>query len=206
MMVKTKQDLTGMKFGKLTVIKQGDDFIDCGRPIAGWIVSCECNPDRLFNVRQKDLKRGHTTSCGCINSERIVKQNILRKGEKRQYTKRNNTILSKENKYDLSGEFGIGYTNNGEEFWFDLEDYDLIKEYHWYIDTNGYVVANNIEGKPERMHRLVMGVTDKKSKVDHIYHTKTDNRKSQLRICSNAENIRNALISKNNTSGVTGVY
>lgn len=31
------------------------------------------------------------------------------------------------NTYDLSGEYGIGYTTKGEEFWFDLEDYDKIK-------------------------------------------------------------------------------
>lgn len=33
------------------------------------------------------------------------------------------------NRYDLTGEYGIGYTNQGVEFYFDLEDYDKIKEY-----------------------------------------------------------------------------
>ena len=30
-MVKTKQNLVGMKFGRLTVVSQSEDFIDCGR-------------------------------------------------------------------------------------------------------------------------------------------------------------------------------
>ena len=38
--------------------------------------------------------------------------------------------MRKENIYDLSGEFGIGYcTNTGSPFYFDLEDYNKIKNY-----------------------------------------------------------------------------
>ena len=41
--------------------------------------------------------------------------------------------------------------------------------------------------------------------VDHIYHQKNDNRKSQLRLCSPSENVRNRSIS-HSSSGVCGVY
>ena len=37
--------------------------------------------------------------------------------------------FKKYNTYDLSGEYGIGYTSKGEEFYFDLDDYDKIKDY-----------------------------------------------------------------------------
>ena len=37
----------------------------------------------------------------------------------------------KYNTYDLSGEYGIGYSNSGKEFYFDLDDYDLIKEIYY---------------------------------------------------------------------------
>lgn len=33
---------------------------------------------------------------------------------------------SNGNTYDLSGEYGIGYTSNGEQFYFDKEDFCLI--------------------------------------------------------------------------------
>ena len=45
-------------------------------------------------------------------------------------------LFSKTNKYDLSGEYGIGYDSNGQKFYFDLEDYDKIKNYCWYEDCN----------------------------------------------------------------------
>ena len=54
------------------------------------------------------------------------------------------------------------------------------------------------------MHRIVMEV-EKDMVVDHINRVKHDNRKDNLRICSQKENSRNLKISINNTSGVTGV-
>lgn len=41
--------------------------------------------------------------------------------------------------------------------------------------------------------------------VDHIYHNKIDNRKSELRLCSPYENVLNRSIS-HSSSGVCGVY
>jgi hypothetical protein len=55
------------------------------------------------------------------------------------------------------------------------------------------------------MHRLIMGITDKKLIVDHIKHIPYDNRKSELRIFDIQKNISNRSLSINNTSGVTGV-
>ena len=47
----------------------------------------------------------------------------------------------KYNKYDLTGKFGIGYTSKGEEFYFDLEDYDKIKNHLWYKDKDGGLIC-----------------------------------------------------------------
>ena len=94
------------------------------------------------------------------------------------------------NKYDLSGEYGIGYTSKREEFWFDLEDYDKIKQYNWYITKSGYVRSQS-HNKQTDMHRLVMNVSDSDIMIDHIFHKKYDNRKSQLRIVTNSQNQMN---------------
>lgn len=51
-----------------------------------------------------------------------------------------------------------------------------------------------------------MNVTDPKIQINHIYHNRTDNRKSQLRIVTSSQNQMNREKNKNNTSGVTGVY
>ena len=193
-MVKTKENLTGRKFGRLTVIKQSEDFISGGKKIAGWYVFCDCNPNNIFRVRQKDLKRGHTQSCGCLVSENAKIVGKLNDGSKQK----------KYNKYDLSNGYGIGYTTKGEEFYFDLEDYDKIKNFCWRINEDGYVVSQKNKTSIY-MHRLILNIVDADVFVDHIYHNKNDNRKSQLRICSNTENCRNTTIGKNNKSGVVGV-
>lgn len=43
-------------------------------------------------------------------------------------------LAKQYNRYDLSGEFGKGWTNKEEEFWFDLEDFDKIKNYCWHFN------------------------------------------------------------------------
>ena len=53
------KDLTGQKFGKLTVIKQGPYY---QRQVQWWC-QCECGATTL--VRSNYLLSGHTTSCGC---------------------------------------------------------------------------------------------------------------------------------------------
>ena len=54
------------------------------------------------------------------------------------------------------------------------------------------------------LHRWLMG-EPKGKYVDHISGDTLDNRRSNLRVCSNAANIRNGKIRTNNTTGVTGV-
>lgn len=110
-------------------------------------------------------------------------------------------FVKRYNTYDLSGEYGIGYTFKNEEFWFDLEDYDLIKNYCWHISSKGYV-QTNINGRTVKFHKLLFPDANQ---VDHIKHQKFDNRKNSLRVVSNQHNCMNKGLYKNNTSGVTGV-
>lgn len=108
------------------------------------------------------------------------------------------------NSYDLTGEYGIGYTAKGESFYFDKEDFKLIRAYSWWIDKKGYVCTTTDNHKSIKQHRLIMDCP-KNLQVDHIHQKNNDNRKSQLRICTNQENHRNKPPSKNNISGKTGV-
>ena len=183
-------DLTGQKFGRLTVIKRGEDRVSpCGQKTVRWWCKCNCgNPD-LVLVTSQNLRIGKTTSCGCFKLEKLHSN-------------------KKGNQYDLSGEYGIGYTSDNREFYFDLEDYDKIKDYCWRINDNGYVIST-VGDKNIRMHRIIMGLSDNDSNViDHKYGDKTrnDNRKYNLRNATTQENSRNHRIRTDNTSGVTGVY
>ena len=193
-------DITGNKYGRLTVIRIGDPLIKKnGKKENRWICKCDCgNPDEIL-VLGYNLKNGNTKSCGCLHYENAVLQgrrNAIETGKRNK----------KYNIYDLSNDYGIGYTTKGERFIFDKEDYDLIKDYCWYIDSNGYVV-NKSSNHILLFHRLVTNTLNNEDvQIDHIFHHKNDNRKSQLRIVSPSQNHMNKTIQSNNTSGYRGVW
>ena len=114
-------DLAGNKYGRLTAIRR----IGTKRGSPLWECICECN--NYVNVTSRELTSGNTKSCGCLSLERLIEYNHTKK---------------KYNTYDLSGDYGIGYTSKDEEFYFDLEDYDKIKDYCWRINNRGYVTCS----------------------------------------------------------------
>ena len=84
----------------------------------------------------------------------------------------------------------------------DLDDVDKVKDYKWGLtDRCKYVEKRHPRIK---LHRFIMDCPDDMV-VDHINHNGLDNRKSNLRICTQAENTRNATIPYNNTSGYKGI-
>lgn len=192
-MVEVKEDLTGVKFNHWTVLGRADDYINpnTGKRCARWLCECDCDDKTKKIVVGTSLKNNSSKSCGC-HKKKVLSET------KRKY-----------NVYDLSADYGIGYTLNGEEFYFDLEDYDIIKDYYWYKDKQGYIVAriyDPVKSKRITMHRLIMGfpnVTD----IDHIHGIKTrnDNRKGNLRVVTHSQNGMNKDLQSNNTSGVAGV-
>ena len=64
-MGKTK-DLTGQRFGKLTVLKR----IENKNGKVTWECKCDCK--NIANVRAGDLLNGHTQSCGCLRGGKIT--------------------------------------------------------------------------------------------------------------------------------------
>lgn len=198
--VRSKKDLSGQKYGRLTVLRQADEdyvYPKSGKHESKWWVICDCGKSDEFMVRYGHLTSGNTKSCGCLEIETKIKNGKRKK---------------KYNIYDLSGSYGIGYTSKGEEFWFDLEDYDKIKDYCWYY-SEGYLRTNTTIGKGIQdsfsLHRLLMDFPEGKE-VDHIIHpakdqNKYDNRKQNLRIVNKSQNQMNKHLQENNTTGNVGV-
>jgi len=167
-------EIIGKQFGKLIVLRK-DETKD---NINFVICQCNCKNKTIKSIRIKDLKSGKTKSCGCL--------------------------VKKYNTYDLSNKYGIGYTTNNNEFYFDLEDYEKIKNYCWFFDKKGYVVTKKDE-KTIRLQRYLFNIEEFLIKVDHINHNLKDNRKCNLRIVNDSKNNMNKKLAKNNTSGVKGV-
>ena len=67
-------DLTGQKFGNLTVIRRSEDYISpSGNHQTQWECQCDCGNIKIVNANS--LKYGYTKSCGCLsysNGEEII--------------------------------------------------------------------------------------------------------------------------------------
>lgn len=262
---KKKDDLTGLRFGRLTVVGEAPPHRQPnGSPVRMWYCNCDCGTKNHI-VRGSILKAGDSTSCGCklINNvyhrphmdltgkiyghwhvlyeleprsktsgapDRIwmcecdcefhtiqpVLQRSLLYGKSKSCSKcsrrKPNYKNRKTNNYDLNGKFGKGWDSKGNEFWFDLEDYEKIKDFCWVKATGGYFRATkrDMSGKPIQLHRLILGLDNtsfKEAVPDHIggKESRYDNRKSNLRVATQSENKFNIPTRSNSQTGVTGV-
>jgi hypothetical protein len=96
----------------------------------------------------------------------------------------------------------------------DNEDYEILKNFIWCADkvrgrwyaTRGIWDPLTKTTKKLRMHQVIMQkkYTKKRPYTDHINRDTLDNRRSNLRVCTNSENMRNCKKS-HNTSGYIGV-
>lgn len=96
--------------------------------------------------------------------------------------------------------------NRGYEAKVDAADFDALNKYRWTacITSQGYVYAyTTMEGKRVSMHRFLCGVAG--LVVDHINGETLDNRRSNLRAVSIAENNRNRKSEVRSSAGVRNV-
>lgn len=193
-MVNVKENLIGKQFGLLIVISQADDYVAprSGKHYAQWLCKCTCKDGNMVVVSGNCLKRKNgTKSCGCITKEKAA-----------QHCR----DMRQTNDYDLTKEYGVGWTRNtNNEFYFDLEDYDLISQYCWSekIDGDGYrtLCAKDTNGKIIKMTAL-LGFKN----YDHEDRNPLNNQKNNLRPATISDNMSNRSVFKNNKSGVTGVF
>ena len=94
----------------------------------------------------------------------------------------------------------------------DNEDYEELNKWKWHAYKNrygGFAAIRNKGKWPHQqgvsMHRAVMGYP-KGLQVDHRNHNTLDNRKSNLRICTNSQNSMNRVLYENTSSQYKGVY
>lgn len=88
-------------------------------------------------------------------------------------------------------------------------DFPQVSKFTWqYNRQKGYAQRQKVkDGRitSVSMHTEIMG-TPKGMVTDHINRNKLDNRRSNLRICTHAQNMANQGAQKNNKSGYRGVH
>jgi hypothetical protein len=177
------KELLGKTFGRWTII----DIIKKEKSRIYFQCICDCG--KIKEVYCSSVISGKSKSCGCLSKELIRKRN------------------KKQNDFDLYHSCGYGYTYKKEIFYFDLEDYELIKNYCWHINKQGYIstfIYKENKRKQLFFHRLVMNPPDNLD-IDHIDHQLNNNQKSNLRYCNSSLNLMNSKLRKDNTSGYKGI-
>ena len=228
-------ELIGKRFGKLTVAKysgyrNGKYYYECscdcgrsvsshrGRLLSGGSTSCGCDrewhPDpakfigRRFGklVVKEDLgtswkegshRRYYNCICDCGGSIETTRTRLLN-GEV--------STCGKCSEIVADGDHYKYYCQNGQSFIFDEEDLELVKRHRWFI-CNGYPVMRLPDGRQEKLTRMMFGLDkNDRRRIDHINRDPSDERRCNLRISEQRENIRNTKLRSDNRSGYKGVY
>ena len=94
----------------------------------------------------------------------------------------------------------------------DDEDFEWLSKFRWCVRviSNGRAYARRRKYgsgpyRSEQMHRVILGLTDPKIIVDHIDGNSLNNQRSNLRICTHAQNCSNRGVDKRSKSGFKGV-
>lgn len=86
----------------------------------------------------------------------------------------------------------------------DIEDFHLVAPYRWF-EVNGYA-KTRVHGGELAMHRLILNLDRWEGlQGDHINRDRADNRRSNLRVCTKAQNSQNLTPFRMKSSRYRGV-
>jgi hypothetical protein len=101
----------------------------------------------------------------------------------------------------------IQLSRQGSVALIDEEDLSVLSGFRWHLSAAGYAVRN-LPGRGKGsvlMHRQILNAPTG-FEVDHVNGNRVDNRRSNLRLASHAENSRNQGRRSTNKSGSKGVH
>lgn len=182
---KLPMDLTGERYGSLTIIKPDN------RPHKGhsqyWWCQCDCG-SAPKSVCGSHLRSGKIVSCGCKTAELISAAN-----------KQPPHSVEKDDE-------GLYFVSKERKIRFDEEDLDVVTACLWTVDSLGYC-CGTYKGENIRLHRAIMrkyhdiqGI-----EIDHKNGDLNDYRKSNLRLATHAENMKNTTLQRKGARKHKGV-
>lgn len=150
--------------------------------------------------------------CGCGEPTSIAPQTVratgIVQGAHVRFIKGHHTRIPRSSGYDPffdpDSDCWKVPLPHGEYSVIDEIDVAIVRKYLWSKTVSGYAQGANGSGLPQLMHRVIMS-PPKGVEVDHINGDKLDNRRQNLRLCSNAENQRNTSARRECTSSYKGV-
>lgn len=105
-----------------------------------------------------------------------------------------------------------GKKGEGKSVMVDDSDYDYLNQFKWFLTKTFYAIRNKKNRRTSKdkyetfMHRIVMNNTNSKLFVHHKDHNGLNNQKSNLVICTQAENNRHRMSKSGSTSKYLGVH
>lgn len=95
-------------------------------------------------------------------------------------------------------------------FIIDFDDLEKVKYRKWRLSHSHVVTGQPAKGEQKELSHIILNLTkqdiqEQQIIVDHINGNPFDNRKTNLRVCSQSENVLNKSFMSNNTSGFIGV-
>lgn len=107
-------DLTGRKFGRLTVMERAGYYTTPkGKRFLQWLCKCDCGGFKT--VITSKLNNGHTKSCGCLQTEKSETNLNMRENDRFEDT-RITTLTCKRYKNNRSGYKGIHYHKRAKKW------------------------------------------------------------------------------------------
>lgn len=107
----------------------------------------------------------------------------------------------------IVGDRAVVSLTKGQSAIIDVADVPLVEGRSWYAHAagGGFYAAREESGRVVYMHRLVtdapLGMV-----VDHLNHDTLDNRRINLCVCTQSENLSNRLPNARNKTGFRGVF
>lgn len=166
------EDLTGKRFGKLTVISKAENIGDS----VSWNCICDCGKTKV--IRGYSLKNGDTKSCGCLHNE-IVKQklNIHGSSNNRLYRiwrcMKNRCERQNDVGYKLYGGRGISVCKEWSESFILFSNWAILNGYQNDLTIDRINVNGNYEPSNCRWITIKEQQNNKRNNLYITYNGKT---------------------------------